>query len=109
MKVKASDFAERQINATADSIEQSSGKASRKKFRQRIRHAIRLLRQHPNLGPTEPFLSDGSIKYRNVVVTPLNKLIYTVCDDLIKIVDFWDVRREPTTLVDEVMKETQNY
>ena len=105
MKVKVSDFAERQINATADSIEQSSGKASKKKFRQRIRHAISLLRQHPNMGPAEPFLSDEPIKYRSIVVTSLNKLIYTIGDDLIEIVDFWDVRREPAALADEVINE----
>ena len=102
MKVNVSEFAEWQIEATADRIEQSFGNDSKKKFRQRIRHSIRLLRQHPNMGPIEPSLSNEPIAYRSIVVTPLNKLIYAIKDDNIEIVDLWDVRREPAALVNEI-------
>ncbi len=44
--------------------------------------------------------------YRSYVLNHLNKIVYHLCDDHIEVVAFWDVRREPAVLVDEMMKET---
>lgn len=56
------------------------------------------LLQHPNLGAPEPLLRDKSIPYRSLIFTPHNKLIYYVKGDTIRIVDIWDMRRNPEVL-----------
>lgn len=102
MKVHISDFAECQIADTAEYIEQAFGTASKREFRQCIRKIVRLLRRNPHLGPLEPLLADLPSGYRSIVVTPLNKMIYEIQDDIIKIVDLWDTQRDPSALVSEV-------
>ncbi len=107
MTVHISDFAEWQITDTAEYIEQAFGIASKCEFRQCIRRTVRLLRKNPHLGPVEPLLADLPSGYRSIVVTPLNKMIYAIQDDSIEIVDLWDTRREPSSLVSEVRAATQ--
>jgi len=106
MKVHVTDVAERQITETDEYIERVWGRESKAQFRKRLRHVINLLRRNPNLGTKEPLLAQYTIPYRSIVATSQNKIIYVVSDERIDIVAFWDVRREPTALVDEVMKGT---
>ena len=103
MKVVITDTAERQITATSDYIEQSWGRTYKIKFRKKLQNAIRLLRQNPNLGSVEPLLAQYSQQFRSLVATPQNKIIYKVDNNHINVVAFWDVRREPTTLANEVI------
>ena len=49
----------------------------------------------PKIGQIEPLLKGLPKVYRSVVISKLNKLIYTIESDHIKIDDFWDTRREP--------------
>ena len=108
MRVHVTDFAERQITETSEYIERVWGRVAKTQFRKRLRHIINLLHRNPNLGTKEPLLAQYTILYRSIVATSQNKIIYVVSGERIDIVAFWDVRREPTTLVDEVMKETGN-
>ena len=63
-----------------------------------------LLATNPYLGPIEPLLADLPQTYRSVVVGRLNKMVYHIEEDekTISVDDFWDVRREPQALADEV-------
>ena len=40
--------------------------------------------------------------YRSFVMNRLNKIVYRIDDDVIYIVAFWDVRRDPDSLASEV-------
>ena len=102
MRIHLTELAERYIHQTEEYLRQEFGRKKRTKFRHEIQHCIRLLRRNPNLGPVEPLLTDEPICYRSVVVPPYNKMIYTITDDTIEIIDFWDTRRDPSALVDEV-------
>jgi plasmid stabilization system protein ParE len=106
MRVNVTAFAERQIAATGEYIEQTWGRAHRIKFKQRLRQVISLLRKNSNMGAVEPLLMQYARTYRSIVATTQNKIIYVIDSDQIDIVAFWDVRREPAVLADEVIKET---
>lgn len=98
MKVIISDDALNRIRLTAKYIHKEFGKNSRDKFMQDVRQIRRLLADNPNLGPAEPLLANLPKTYRSFVLDRLNKLVYTVHDDVIEIMDFWDVRRDPSAL-----------
>ena len=103
MKVVITEFAKQQIREIAQNIQSAFGKKHRDNFMQKVKEARRLLADNPHLGPKEPLLSDSPRGYRSVVVTKLNKMVYYVDNDtIIYIVDFWDVRREPSTLANQV-------
>jgi plasmid stabilization system protein ParE len=103
MKVIITNTAECQIAETSDYIEQAWGRVNKIKFRKKIQKAISLLRQNPNLGALEPLLKQHAKQYHSIVATQYNKIIYFVNDDHIEIVAFWDVRREPTKLANEII------
>ena len=103
MKVVITEFAKQQIREIAQNIQRSFGKKHRDNFMQKVKETRRLLADNPHLGPEEPLLSDSPKDYRSVVVSKLNKMVYYVDNDtIIYIVDFWDVRREPSTLANQV-------
>ena len=103
MRVVITEFAKQQIREIAKSIQKSFGKKYRNNFIQKVKEARLLLANNPHLGIVEPLLSDSPKGYRSMVVTKLNKMVYYVDDDTtIYVVDFWDVRREPSTLASQV-------
>ena len=102
MKLIVSRLAQLQISQTAGYLKWRNGDESMRKFLSSVRKAKLLLRRHPNIGPTEPLLADRTRSYRSLVVTPYNKFIYTISDDTIEVAAFWDTRRDPSALNDEV-------
>ena len=70
---------------------------------QRIKHCEVLLSLNPLMGKIEPLLAGRAHEYRSLVVHEHFKMIYRVDEtrDLIYIIDFWDVRQEPQTLIKE--------
>ena len=100
--------AKQQMRKRAIYIRSAFGVRARDKFLSEVREANNLLECNPNIGKTEPLLSDCPGMYRSYVLNHLNKIVYYLCNDHIEVVAFWDVRREPTTLADEVIKETEN-
>ena len=40
--------------------------------------------------------------YRSYVMNHLNKIIYWIAENQIEVVDFWDVRRDPMTLKNQI-------
>lgn len=102
MRVIVTEHAERQIDQIASYIELMYGKPYKQKFRQRLRHTISILRTQPNCGAVEPLLSDLPRTYRSITVNRLNKLIYSIDDEVIIIVACWDARRDPAAMPSEV-------
>ena len=102
MKLTISHFAQLQITQTAMYLQRPNPKKTTPKLPTPITRTKRLLRQNPNLGPIEPLLKDLPKCYRSIVVTPFNKMIYTIVDDTIVVLDFWDTRRDPSMLAKEI-------
>ena len=53
------------------------------------------LKRSPCIGQIDPLFEDRSVTYRSVIINGLNKLVYRVNDETIRIVAFWDTRMEP--------------
>ena len=102
MKLIVSEQAQRQIRQTAQYLQWRNGTGSMRKFIAALHRVQLLQRKNPKLGPAEPMLADLQRSYRSMVVTPYNKIIYCIVDDVIEIADFWDTRLDPSSLVHEV-------
>ena len=71
-------------------------------FLKEVQHVSDLLESNPCLGPVEPLLAQKSKPYRSVVLNHLNKIVYYIKDDTIRIAAFWDTRREPKAQADRL-------
>ena len=80
------------------------GLAVADKYLANLQHDIELLSSFPEIGLREPLLEGKSISYRSLSVRPHFKLIYYVDEARaeLHIVDFWDMRRDTTRLVDDL-------
>lgn len=88
---------------TAQYIKDNYGMKSAQKFLSQIHRTERLLLQNPNIAPIEPLLEGKNIEYRSIAVgDSINRIVYHIDGDLIKIVDIWDMRRNPETLQDRI-------
>ena len=105
MKVVSTTLAKQQFRRTVRYIRREFGRGSAEKFVQKVSETRDLLACNPWLGPVEPLLADSDGEYRSVVVARLNKIVYRIADDHIEIVAFWDCRREPKALVDQMQQE----
>ena len=95
-------FAKQQIRKTTKYIYTEFGKNSKDDFINKLNQTKILLETNPCLGPIEPLLSDLPSNYRSIVIGSLNKMIYRILDDCIEISDFWDVRRDPQKLANQL-------
>ena len=102
MKVKWVPQAKKEMRLVAKYINKEFGKKAKDDFIQDVRDASRLIGATPNVGQAESLLADRADMYRSYVVNRLNKIVYRIVDDHIEITDFWDVRRDPSTLADQV-------
>jgi plasmid stabilization system protein ParE len=103
MKIVWDEKALALVLQTAADIEEEKGMASGIKFMKEVIRATDMLQKFPNYGQKELLLRKSKIPFRRVVIGKLNKLIYFVEADTIQIVDFWDTRMQPATLVNRVM------
>ena len=102
MKSIINDLAKEQIRQIAKYILKEIGKDRRDEFMKDVRQTRYLIESSPNIGPIEPLLADRVIMYRSYVMNHLDKIVYRIDSDVIYIVAFWDVRRDPGTLANEV-------
>ena len=102
MKVKWVPQAKKEMRLVAKYINKEFGKKAKDDFIQDVRDASRLIGATSNVGQAESLLADRADMYRSYIVNRLNKIVYRIVDDHIEIADFWDVRRDPSTLADQV-------
>ena len=102
MKVKWVPQAKKEMRLVAKYINKEFGKKAKDDFIQDVRDTSRLIGATPNVGQAESLLADRADMYRSYIVNRLNKIVYRIVDDHIEIADFWDVRRDPSTLADQV-------
>lgn len=62
----------------------------------------RYLLKSPECGFLEQLLKDKTIPYRSILLSKHNKLIYYIKEDEIRIVDIWDMRRNPEILAKRI-------
>ncbi len=102
MKVKWTYQAEEQLTQTAFYIQRCFGQKERRHFLNAVYEANALLSANPNIGAVEPLLSDRPSTYRSLIVNRLNKIVYRMYEDYIEVAAFWDTRREPQKLINDV-------
>lgn len=102
MKVKWEREARGKVLETAQRIQDEYGRIVAANFLEEVVHVVDLLEQMPYLGVVEPLLYRSKWKFRSIVTDKRNKLIYLVREEIV-IVDFWDTRMNPTTLVKQLM------
>ena len=94
--------AKKEMRMVAKYIRKEFGSKVKDEFLQEVRKTNRLIGSTPNLGIVEPLLADRPNMYRSYVMNRLNKIIYCIKDDHIEVADFWDVRRDPGTLANQL-------
>lgn len=73
-------------------------------FIRRTNHIVEIIRKYPMIGTREPLLRGKGKSYRYYhLIGPL-KIIYYYAEkyNTVRIVDVWDVRREPTKLANRI-------
>ncbi len=62
-----------------------------------------MIAQNPNIAPIEPMLEGKAIEYRSIAVGDgINRMVFFIDGDFIKIVDIWDMRKCPENLKDRI-------
>ena len=84
-----------QRKQVADYIRREFGAKRKIRFLQEVRDAIQRLKCSPNIGRIDPLFADRAKTYRSIIVNGLNKIVYYVEGDTIRIAGFWDTRNEP--------------
>ena len=102
MKVSWSKKAGDAVVQTSVYILDKFGPKASEEFLKEVQHVSDLLESNPCLGPVEPLLAQKSKPYRSVVLNHLNKIVYYIKGDIIRIAAFWDTRREPKAQADRL-------
>ena len=107
MKVRWSDQAKEQLRQTSYYVRKKFGKTARDAFVSKIHQTNNQLSSNPYLGKTEPLLASLSKEYRSIVATSFNKLVYHIIDKHIEVAAFWDTRREPKSLIEDLEEQEE--
>lgn len=74
---------------------QEFGSAVARKIRDKILHAVGLLKLHPSLGAVESLLTGcTSLEYRSLQAGAYTKIVYSVHEDYVYIHLLWDTRQD---------------
>jgi plasmid stabilization system protein ParE len=95
MIIRWSYRAQKQQDAVADYIFKEFGTLALREFYQKIDKVETDLVEFPEIGKLEPLLAHRKKLYRSIMLTKMNKLIYTINNDYIYVHAVWDTRREP--------------
>lgn len=77
-------------------------KSQMKRLSTSIKRVEGILKNSPKVGAVETLLEGRAFEYRHYVLSWPFKLIYTILDDVVWIVDVWDTRRSPENLVKNI-------
>jgi len=103
MRVVWAELASTALKSTSDYLFEEFGVQQQDEFLSDIEHLMMLLAANPRMGKIEPLLSGLSCTFRSIVVNSYNnKIIYTVDDGIIEIVDFLGHTPRPCYLADKV-------
>lgn len=108
MKVKWTERARMQRDTVANYIGQQFGAKRKYQFKQEVRDTTNLLRRSPYIGQIDPLFEGFAATYRSIVINGLNKLVYRIDDDTIRVVAFWDTRQEPNEQRDQTIARNES-
>lgn len=78
------------------------GKKAAANYLEQTKYWERKLMSFPECGAPEPLLADKKIMYRSLIISKHSKMIYYIKDDIVRISDIWDMRRNPQVLVKRI-------
>ena len=93
---------------TAEYIRLQDGEIASGAFIQAIEEALATIKAYPECGPEERLFRKNPLHFRSVPIQKLSKIIYLVEDNTIYVVDFWDIRMKPWTLITRVLNRIDN-
>ena len=96
------DDATERLDAIMEYLLETFGISSVIKLRDEIDSYINTLLTNPNIGRVEPFLVGKRYVYRSIVINSINKIVYRIDEDVLYIIDIWDMRRSPNNLVSRI-------
>ena len=105
MRVQWTEKALLSFERTATYIFEYFGFTVKQRFAEKVAYKVQLLTTMPDMGKVESVLGEGGTEYRSVVVDGLSKIIYRTEREMLYIVAFWDTRREPAALKEELNLE----
>ena len=71
------------------------GEKTSREFTEEVENIVDTLAIMPELGKIDPLFAHRKQLYRSIIVRRLNKIVYYIKDDTIRIAAMWDTRREP--------------
>ena len=87
----------------ADYIFERFGYDRMESFYDDVNRTAEMIEDHPASGPIDPLFTDRQKAYRSVIVGGLSKMVYSVEEDAIHILAFWDCRQEPERQTKQVV------
>ena len=103
MRVKWAENAKEGRDQIADYIRRQFGNNRRIAFLQEVRYTINLLKRNPYIGHNDPLFAHHVTTYRSMIINGLSKFAYSIDNETIYIVAFWDTRMEPEEQAAKVM------
>ncbi|MBR4327800.1 MAG: type II toxin-antitoxin system RelE/ParE family toxin [Bacteroidales bacterium] len=95
MKLIWDEKAKMSVREIAKYIRSDFGVKLEKKFRNEVRHITDLLLINPYMGALDPLFEGRSKRYRSIIVSGKNRMVYYFDDKIVTIVGFWDCRCDP--------------
>lgn len=83
---------------TAEYVRDQFGRTTELELYDEVNEYNVYLCQNPYLGHKEPLLDGRKIDYRSVIVKRYNKIIYYIENDIVKVIDFWNLRQNSEKL-----------
>ena len=102
MKKQWTKRAEIEFYKTIDYIRDNFGTKSAISFIEDVNKWVDWIVENPTISPQEPMLSECRTIYRSRVVGVHNKIIYRCNSSTVYIVDLWDMRRNPQSLISRI-------
>ena len=102
MKKQWTKRAEIEFYKTIDYIRDNFGTKPAISFIEDVNEWVDWIVENPTISPQEPMLSECRTIYRSRVVGVHNKIIYRCTSSTVYIVDLWDMRRNPQSLISRI-------
>lgn len=101
--IKTSEHFEIYLQDTLAYSHEEFGEVAAKRFYEEYQKIRKRLEKHPLSSPKEPLLKSFYQQYRSAIIRKNWKIIYRYDDerDRVTLLDLWDMRRNPRTLVRE--------
>lgn len=106
MRIRWSGEADHDLEIAVIQCREKFGSIVATKFYHQVKSNEKYLLTHPCIGKVEPLAEStyDPLTYRSLVVHEHYKIVYVIeeDDDVIRIVKFWDTRRNPVTLIEDI-------